>query len=87
MQLFMALQTTGQNTFLSLGMAKQASFFSLFRKVILVIPLILILPRLGLGTTGIFLAEPISDVIGGTATFTTMMLTVWPKLKGKQADT
>lgn len=84
MQLFMALQTTGQNTFLSLGMAKQASFFSLFRKVILVMPLIVILPRVGLGTTGIFLAEPISDVIGGTASFTTMMLTVWPKLKDKQ---
>ncbi len=86
MQILMALQTIGQNTFLALGMSRQATFFSLFRKVILVVPLILILPHLfGLGATGVFLAEPISDVIGGIACFTTMMLLVWRKLKRLEA--
>jgi hypothetical protein len=37
----------------------------------------------GLGTTGVFMAEPISNLIGGGACFTTMMLTVWRKL-GKE---
>lgn len=87
MQILMALQTIGQNTFLALGMSRQATFFSLFRKVILVVPLILILPHLfGLGATGVFLAEPISDVIGGIACFTTMMLLVWRKLKRLEAQ-
>ncbi len=82
MQVLMALQSFGQNTFLALGMSRQATFFSLFRKVILVVPLILILPRLfQLGAVGVLLAEPISDVIGGLACFITMMLTVWRKLK------
>lgn len=77
----MALQFAGQSTFVALGRSKQAVFFSLFRKVIIVIPLTLLLPALGLGTDGIFLAEPISNFIGGTACFVTMLLTVWPKLK------
>ena len=56
--------------------------FSLFRKVVLVVPLALVLPHMfGLGVDGIFLSEPISDLIGGGACFVTMMLTLWPKLK------
>mgnify|MGYP007028321777 CR=1 FL=1 len=35
----MAFQSAGQTTFISLGMGKYATIFSLFRKVILVIPL------------------------------------------------
>ncbi len=78
----MSFQMIGQNTFVALGRAKNAVFFSLFRKVILVIPLMLILPRLwGLGPYGIFAAEPISDITGGLACFTTMMLTVWREMK------
>jgi Na+-driven multidrug efflux pump len=81
----MALQTSGQFTFLGLGKAKQAIFFSIFRKVILVAPLALILPRIGgLGVSGVFWAEPISNVIGGTLCFVTMMLTVLPELKNAQ---
>ena len=78
----MSFQMIGQNTFVALGRAKNAVFFSLFRKVILVTPLMLILPRLwGLGAYGVFAAEPVSDVIGGTACFITMMLTVWREMK------
>ncbi|MDO4313471.1 MAG: MATE family efflux transporter [Eubacteriales bacterium] len=77
----MSLQFAGQSTFVALGRSKQAVFFSLFRKVIIVIPLMLLLPAIGgLGTTGVFLAEPISNFVGGIACFTTMILTVWRKL-------
>lgn len=78
----MGLQMIGQSTFVALGKSKQAVFFSLFRKVVLVVPLALALPHMfGLGVDGIFLSEPISDLIGGGACFVTMMLTLWPKLK------
>jgi Na+-driven multidrug efflux pump len=81
----MALQMAGQCIFVSLGRAKQAVFFSLLRKAILVIPLIYILPNLfALGVSGVFYTEPISDVIGGIACFTTLMLTVWKKLKKEE---
>ncbi|MCR5648573.1 MAG: MATE family efflux transporter [Oscillospiraceae bacterium] len=77
----MAFQSAGQSVFTSLGKAKQAIFFSLLRKAILVIPLIIFLPRLfGLGVYGVFAAEPVSDVIGGLACFLTMYFTVWRKL-------
>ena len=78
----MSFQMIGQNTFVALGRAKNAVFFSLFRKVILVTPLLLLLPRLwGLGPYGVFASEPVSDVIGGAACFITMMCTVWRDMK------
>ena len=77
----MSLQFAGQSTFVALGRSKQAVFFSLFRKAIIVIPLTIFLPMIGgLGVNGVFLAEPISNFIGGGACFLTMMLTVWPQL-------
>ncbi len=55
-----------------------AVFFSLLRKAVIVAPLTVILPRLwGLGTTGVFLAEPISNVIGGLACYITMIVVVY----------
>lgn len=71
---FMAFQFSGQTTFLALGKSRFSLFFSLLRKVFIVIPLTLLLPHLGgLGVTGVFLAEPISNVCGGLASFTTML--------------
>lgn len=82
---FMSLQFAGQSVFVALGKSKNAVFFSIFRKVIIVLPLILILPRwFGLGTTGIFMAEPISNLIGGVACYVTMLITVWPELNGRK---
>ncbi len=78
---FMAFQFTGQSTFQALGFAKRAVFFSLFRKVIIVVPLTLLLPAVGFGVDGVFLAEPISNVIGGLASFITMWLTVYRRLE------
>jgi len=77
---FMALQFAGQSTFQAVGDAKHAIFFSLLRKAIIVVPLTLLLPRMGFGVMGVFLAEPISNIIGGTASYLTMKLTVYKKL-------
>ena len=82
----MALQFAGQSTFVSLGKSKQAIFFSIFRKVIIVVPLTLWLPHMGgLGVSGVFWAEAISNVIGGVFCFGTMLVTVFLPL-GKAAD-
>lgn len=77
---FMAFQFAGQSTFQALGDAKHAIFFSLLRKAIIVAPLTIILPMMGFGVKGVFLAEPISNVIGGLACYTTMRLTVYKRL-------
>lgn len=78
----MSLQFAGQAVFVGLGKAKRAVFFSIFRKIVIVTPLIIMLPVVfGLGTTGILMAEPISNFIGGAACFGTMLVTVWPELK------
>lgn len=76
----MCLQMSAQNTFVAMGEAKMATFFALFRKVVLLIPLILILPRIGFGITGVFAAEPVADTVSAIACFTTFMLTAYRKL-------
>ena len=81
---FMALQFTGQSVFVALGKAKRATFFSLLRKAFIVVPLTILLPYVnGLGTDGVFWAEPISNLAGGCACFFTMLATVLPELNGK----
>ncbi len=78
---FMSLAFVGQYVFVGLGKAKRAIFFSILRKAIIVVPLTLLLPMAwGLGTTGVFIAESISNVIGGVACFTTMWVTLYRKL-------
>ena len=75
--IFMLLQYVGQTMFKSLNLKRQAVFFSLLRKVVIVVPLTYLLPyALDLGTDGVFLAEPVSNVLGGTLCFTVMLLTV-----------
>lgn len=81
------LQMIGQTVSLSLGKSKTAIFFSLLRKVILVIPLSLILPGLwNLGPMGVFLAEPVSIVVGCSICYITMMLTVYKPMKKLDAE-
>ena len=60
------VQTGCQNTFLGLGQAKISLFFALLRKVLLLIPLALLLPRVGLGVWGVYLSEPIADVLSAS---------------------
>lgn len=73
----MAFQVAGQSIFVALGQSKQAVFFSLFRKIIVVVPLTLFLPYVAdLGIKGVFLAEPISNFIGGAACYIVMLFTI-----------
>ena len=82
---FMAFQTAGQQTFVALGKAKQAIFFSLFRKVIIVVPLTIALPYL-FGINGVVMAEPISNVIGGLAAYLSMRHMVMPELRAMEKE-
>ena len=72
MPLFMAgmlifgFQKSIQPTFLALGQAKISMFIAVLRKIVLLVPLAILLP-MRLGTDGVYLAEPISDIISATA--------------------
>lgn len=81
---FMSFQFTGQSAFTALGYSRHAIFFSLLRKAVIVAPLTMLLPRLGLGVNGVFLAEPVSNAIGGLACFITMYFALYRKLKSAQ---
>lgn len=62
--ILMGAQSACQQTFIALGEAKISMFLAFLRKMILLIPLALILPEIGgLGVWGLFLAEPISDIL------------------------
>ena len=63
------LQIVGANFFQALGKPKKAAFLSLSRRLLLLIPLLLILPRF-FGLNGVFFATPAAD-IAATA------ITVW----------
>lgn len=68
----MGAQSACQQTFLALGESMISMFLALLRKVILLMPLALILPVVtGWGVWGLFIAEPVSDVIA-VCTTTTM---------------
>ena len=81
---FMALQQTGQTTFVALNRPKQALFFSMLRKVVLVAPLTLLLPGAGLGVNGVFWAELISQVTGASLCFITMYMLIWREMKAAE---
>lgn len=60
------IQIACQQAFIALGRAKSSLSVALLRKVVLLIPLIYIMPKLPLSvskTTAIYLAEPIADFI------------------------
>ncbi len=74
----MGAQSACQQTFLALGEAKISMFLACLRKIILLFPLALILPKIGgMGVWGLLLAEPVSDVIA--ACTTTVMFAVRSK--------
>ncbi len=81
---FMAFQFTGQSAFTALGYSRHAIFFSLLRKAVIVAPLTILLPKLGFGVDGVFLAEPVSNAIGGLACFITMYFSLYRKLKKEE---
>ena len=71
----MGFQIACQQSFMALGQAKVSLMLACLRKIILLIPLIFILPMFMLDKVfGVFLAEPVSDVLAAavtTATFFT----------------
>jgi putative MATE family efflux protein len=77
MSLFMSLQMTAQQAFTSLGKSGYAIFFSLLRKAFIAAPLTLLLPSWGLGVDGVFIADTISQVIGGISCGLTMYFVVY----------
>lgn len=62
-----AVGMAGTNYFLAIGEGKAAMFLSLLRQVLLLIPLIMIFSNL-YGLTGIWLAQPVCDVIAAIVT-------------------
>lgn len=56
------IQQAIQGTFLALGQAKFSIFIALLRKVILLVPLAIILPKF-MGVKGIYYSEPIADIL------------------------
>lgn len=80
----MSLQISGQSVFTALGRSKNAIFFSLLRKAFINAPLTVLLAW-AVGSRGVFTAEAISQLLGGTACFLTMYLTVYRPL-GRQQD-
>ena len=63
-------QMACQTTFMALGQAKTSLFLALLRKIILLIPLAIILPRITGSVLGIYVAEPIADIVASCTTLT-----------------
>ncbi len=73
-------QISCQNSFVGLSQAKISLFLAVLRKLILLIPLILILPMFFEDQVfGVFVAEPISDILAATIT-TIAFLTKFNKI-------
>ncbi len=72
--MFFGIQFACQSTFVALGQAKVSMFIALLRKVFLLIPLAIIIPKFT-GVMGIYLAEPIADILSVTATSILFMIT------------
>ena len=71
----LGIQTSCQQSFVALGQAKVSLFLALLRKIILLIPLILILPHvLSDQVFAVFLAEPVADI---AAAITTGSMFLW----------
>lgn len=71
----LGIQTSCQQTFVALGQAKVSLFLALLRKIILLLPLILLLPHLFSDKVfAVFLAEPVADIL---AALTTGCMFLW----------
>ena len=82
----LSFQTTCQFGFISLGQARLSLCMAFLRKIVLLIPLILILPHfLSERVFAVFIAEPISDIISAAVTTTLFFLTM-NKLLRQQPD-
>ena len=65
----MGFQVGCQQSYMALGQAKVSLLLACLRKLILLIPLIFLLPHLVADPVfGVFLAEPVSDILAATVT-------------------
>jgi len=87
MAFVMGVQMACQQTFVAIGAAKISLFLALFRKIIVLIPLIYILPVFFADKVfAVFLAEPVADTIA--AATTALLFTVkFRKLLREQSNT
>lgn len=84
---FFGIQISCQMTFVSLGNAPSSVIVAVVRKFVLLLPLIYVMPHLvNDPTTGVYLAEPIADVLA--VTFTAILFTFqFKKALGKITNT
>lgn len=74
-RMFSGIQLGLQEAFRAVGYGKTAMFNAAMRKLVLIIPLAYIIPGFfGLGTTGVFLAESIADVLAMLVTVSTFII-------------
>lgn len=66
-------QMSCQTTFMAMGQAKTSLFLACLRKIILLIPLAILLPKVTGNVLSIFYAEPIADVLTSCTTFSLFM--------------
>ncbi len=80
-------QITCQQSFMALGQAKVSLLLACLRKIVLLIPLILILPHILTSNQvfAVFLAEPVSDIIAAAVT-TITFLTRFNRILEKGGD-
>ena len=63
-------QMACQSAFMAMGQAKTSLFLALLRKVILLVPLAILLPMIAQDVMGIYVAEPIADILASATTLT-----------------
>ncbi len=63
-------QMTCQVAFMAMGQARTSLFLALLRKVILLVPLAILLPMIAQDVMGIYVAEPIADILASATTLT-----------------
>lgn len=83
--LIFGLQQGIQPTFLATGQAKISLFLAMLRKVILLVPLALILPHF-LGVWGVYIAEPISDIVSAVTAGVLFLLNIKKILSKESVD-
>ena len=74
----MWIQNSAQTTFVGIGNAKVSVFIACLRKIILLIPLALVLPKF-FGVEGIFFAEPIATTCSAL-TSTVLLIRAYRKM-------
>ncbi len=81
-------QTGFQQSFLALGQAKVSLLLALLRKIVLLIPLIYLLPLFFPDKLfGVFVAEPIADILAASTTTLSFLVFAKKKLKDKPSPT